>query len=838
MLRTRWFLMAACAMSIGVLALHLRAQTEKQEKPVSPEQFFSADTVAYFRLDGSKTHQAEWEKTAAYKALVKSGLAKSLDNWLAALAKQEPRAEIGRKLLWHVLENGISMGVAPPLLSQPADDPRSGEMEVTIVLHNGAKLLPDVDALIPGERQLLETDITGTSVAFRRIALPDLENLFLCTYAQGDHLAICVGPEAPLQTWRTLHKKNPDITTLPDWKRRNTLDDGQLLTGVAWVDTRRIIETYRDYEIPDSPPGQVIKVGDILELLGIDNLTEILGRQGFEGAVCVSRVDILHDGPRRGLLQFADSTPITLKDLPPLPEYGAAFMSTSLDFAGLYQTGLETIFAFMDCLQAPDNARAEFEHQLEEMEELIVGVNGDLKDTLLANLGPVCVLFSDPTNGIGGFGAGLAVQAREPDTLREVLNNVLRLVPDQQNPNGLLIVRIDKEGQEYVSFIAPGVPIEPTLTITDDWLVVGLSPQTVDSFVQRLKGELDPWKPSAEQQALLDKLPAEFTSLSLTDPRETIRTINQYLPLLQGAVASSPEGARFPLPELPSAERIVKSMFPSAHVTTVDDSGIHVQSRQALPGLPLLGSPDGVSVGTAAIGVALLLPAVQQAREAARRTQSKNNLKQIGLSLHNYHDVHNEFPAGIIEGQDTPEESISWLALMLPYIDQPQLFNQLEMTKPWNDEVNKAIGQNEVMFFRNPSATDVFLNGYGRSDYAGVAGIGEDGPRLAADQEGAGIFAYDRVTKIRDITDGTSNTLMVGDVGGDRGPWLQGGKGTIRPFVKQPYIGGPDGWGGIHVGGGQFLFADGSVRFISRNIDPKTMEALITIQGGEPLGDF
>jgi hypothetical protein len=133
---------------------------------------------------------------------------------------------------------------------------------------------------------------------------------------------------------------------------------------------------------------------------------------------------------------------------------------------------------------------------------------------------------------------------------------------------------------------------------------------------------------------------------------------------------------------------------------------------------------------------------------------------------------------------------------------------------------------------------DVKLNGYAQVDYAGVAGLGKDGPSKKVTDKGAGMFAYNRSTRVADVTDGLSNTLMVGDISKDRGPWLQGGKATIRPFVDKPYINGPDGWGGIHAGGGQFLLGDGTVRFISQNIDPKVMEALITIRGGEVVGEF
>ncbi len=812
------------------------AQTENKPAGISPEKIFSADTVAYFRLDGTQAHQADWEKTAAYRALVKSGLVESLDKWLGALGEQEEKVSKARNLIWSILETGASIGL---VLTGESNFP----FELVMVLHNrfdsvDSELnLSDFD--IP-EEETERKKISGRDVLLFEDAYIEFVPVKKGTFAfwkEGPHFVISFGPNPAESVINVIDGKQSDITTLPDWKRRNTLEDGQVLTGVAWVDVKRLVEKYADVEIPDQP-GKTVRIGDMLEILGVDNLTEISGKQGYDGKVCVSRTDILHEGPRRGLLKLLEGRPMTLDSLPPLPEYSTAVMVGSLDAVEIYDTVISLITTFMDRYDAPDQARQEFDDALNQVDDFVVG---SLRDDLLANLGPVHAFFNDPTNGIGGFGFGYAVKSKNPDKLRDILEAVLQQIPEG-GPQGFQVIRNEKDGREFISFGQPPLPFFPTLTIDDDWLIVGLTSQTVESFQLRTQGELDKWTPTKEQQELFDKLPKEFVSLTLSDPRESIRAVNQYLPFLEAAMASAPPGSapQFLMKiELPSAERITKPMFPSASVATVDDDGIHYFGRQPLPGLPLLGSPDNLSTGTVAIGVALLLPAVQQAREAARRTQSKNNLKQMGLALHNYHDVHQKFPAGVIDGQENPEDSLSWCAEILPYLDQAQLYNKLAMKQPRDDDANKEVGETALQVFENPSATPVELDdGLARADYAGVAGLGKDGPEKKVKDKGAGIFAYRRATRIADITDGTSNTIMVGEVNKKRGPWIQGGKSTIRPFVKQPYINGEDGWGGNHTGGAFFLLADGTVRFISENINAETMEALVTIQGGETLGDF
>lgn len=832
MLRFRWFavgcvLSTAVAMFVGFEAV--RGQTGKKPAEISPEQFFSADTVAYFRYDGTKAHHADWEKTAAYKALVKSGLTKSIDEWLTKLSEQEPKAEVAQKFMWHLLENGFSVGIIP------SDIVPQGPPELTVLLHNGASLDSEITEWISSEFKVVQetSTLNGKERQQKKVYFPGSGDC-VAWWSEGNHFVLTVGNNAE-SAMNVLDGKSKGITTLPEWQRRNALPDGQILTGVAWIDTQRIIEKYRNVEIPDGPNGKAIKVGDILSLLGVDNLTEFIGRQGYDGEVCVSNVDILLDGPRRGALKLLGGKSMTLDDLPPLPEYATTIMTSSVDAANAYDCVMEIIAKAMDQFGAPEKDREEFANGLKQADE---AVGGSLRDDVLANLGPVHTFFNDPTNGIGGFGFGYAVKAKESDKLKTALDRLLQLIPEPQGDDEPRVMRNANNGRDYISFGQPGIPFFPTLTIHDGWLVAGLSTQTVGAFYDRKAGELEKWSPTEEHQKLLEKLPQEFVSMSINDPREWIRAANQYLPFIQGAMASSPETQGFPLPTLPSSDRIARSIFPTVSVTTIDDVGVHYRTRLALPGLPLFGTMDNMSVGTSAVAVALLLPAVQQAREAARRTQSKNHLKQLMLAVHNYHDVHNEFPRGTLPRQEKPEDSLSWCVAILPYIDQAALSQKLDENKTWDADANKLAGQTAIQTFRNPSATDVDLDGYAQTDYAGVAGLGKDGPKKKVSDKGAGIFANFRSTKIRDITDGTSNTVMFGEVIKERGPWIQGGKATIRPFVEKPYINGPDGWGGNHTGGAFFSMADGSVRFISENIDPKTMEALITIQGGEVVGDF
>lgn len=294
-----------------------------------------------------------------------------------------------------------------------------------------------------------------------------------------------------------------------------------------------------------------------------------------------------------------------------------------------------------------------------------------------------------------------------------------------------------------------------------------------------------------------------------------------------------------------------------------------------------------VVIAIIAILIALLLPAVQQAREAARRTQCKNNLKQIGLALHNYHDVHLAFPPGFVwTTTDAEDNHWAWSTFILPFIDQAPLFAVLNpgpTTATQALTTNLSALQTPFPAFRCPSATgpDVnsdadrgFVDGNGddrditTSNYVAVNSSAELRP-LGADVDG--VFYRNSKVRMRDITDGTSNTIGIGEraflLGGvtlrASTLFMQNGAGGNNSDVGVVYGHGSGerainsldtqsvrGFSSVHTGGAQFLLMDGAVRFISENIDhnpdiseiepnvDSTYERLLSISDGQVIGEY
>jgi len=243
-----------------------------------------------------------------------------------------------------------------------------------------------------------------------------------------------------------------------------------------------------------------------------------------------------------------------------------------------------------------------------------------------------------------------------------------------------------------------------------------------------------------------------------------------------------------------------------------------------------------VVIAIIAILVALLLPAVQQAREAARRSQCKNNLKQIGLAMHNYHDAHGVFPPGWVQGAFDTSSHWGWATYLLPFVDQGPLY----MTLAPNSRVMPSPSSNTQLLlsvYKCPSdpgaARNSGLGGYGLNNYPISRVIGD----------------RDSSRKLRDITDGTSNTLLVGERArvfgtglkscGAIWPGLGVSSAAVHGIANYPintnWNGTSEQFEGVggnctssnatrmvfssmHTGGAHFLLCDGAIRLISENI--------------------
>jgi len=285
-----------------------------------------------------------------------------------------------------------------------------------------------------------------------------------------------------------------------------------------------------------------------------------------------------------------------------------------------------------------------------------------------------------------------------------------------------------------------------------------------------------------------------------------------------------------------------------------------------------------VVIAIIAVLVGLLLPAVQKVREAAARTKCTNNLKQIGLGMHNHHSAHGAFPVGynsrsLTTNGDGLGPGWGWAAYLLPYVEQNALHRQIDFTRDIADPYHAAARVTSIPIYLCPSdnarPTFTVLGGGGPicdvafANYVGLGGQLEvtDNPDI-----NTGVLLRNRAYRIADIPDGTSSTLMVSERQSRRSPmttWTGAVTNAINPPINPGYEeeGPPtlvlmnigeaadartpnnpldhvEDPSSFHLGGVNALFCDGSVHFIRNSIDPYTWAGLGTREGSEVLGDY
>lgn len=224
-------------------------------------------------------------------------------------------------------------------------------------------------------------------------------------------------------------------------------------------------------------------------------------------------------------------------------------------------------------------------------------------------------------------------------------------------------------------------------------------------------------------------------------------------------------------------------------------------------------------VGVAAVVsilIAILLPAVQRGREAARRTQCNSHLKQIGSALHNYHDLYGAFPpAYTVDANGSRLHS--WRTLILPFVDQLPLYKTIDLSKPWNDPANAEAAKTVLSIYHCPSTAVSETE----TSYMAIVGAGTAFPSAES-------------KSIPQITDGISNTILVVEVDSEKSaPWMSPADVDEQYFLSL----GPKSKVS-HPGGLNALMADGSVRFLSYNMDGKVRQALMTIDAADAVGEF
>ncbi len=586
---------------------------------------------------------------------------------------------------------------------------------------------------------------------------------------------------------------------------------------VTYVNVKKLVEQIA------APAG--LRARAMIDAAGLGNVTTLASVTGLDGEGVVNRTLIGIEGKPAGLVNAALGKPLGLNDLTPIPCDANLAIVNRLDLARLIDTALD-IARKIDPQMAAD-----IDRRLKDVNEHL-GV--DLRRDVLNSLGDVWCAYNSPDEG-GLLITGLTavVQVKDYDRLAAAQVKLLNVakaalgqasqaatkgtVPlspprsagaPQNSGQSARIEHLQFAEQDIYFVSASGLPFAPAWCLTRTELIVAVYPQQIKAYLSRGAD----FKSLATLPAVAETFSGEEGPLGLSyfQPRGFLDYL--YPLMCMGVQMASQDFARqgidLNVSIIPAAPTIYKHLRPSVSVVRHTDAGFEIINRGTLPGSSLSSS--------APVMAGLLLPALSKARESARRAQSMNNLKQIALAMFNYASTYNNSFPPAFRSNENGKPLLSWRVAILPFLEQDALYKQFHLDEPWDSEHNKKLLEQMPAVYRSP-ASPLRAAKPGMTNYLTVRGKDTAFPG----KEGI---------KINEITDGTSNTIMVVEASDAKAvPWTK--PDDFEYSEKNP----ADGLGGLFPGGFIAAMCDGSVRFISSAIDAETLRRLFNRHDGQPV---
>ncbi|GDY10355.1 hypothetical protein LBMAG52_38430 [Planctomycetia bacterium] len=551
------------------------------------------------------------------------------------------------------------------------------------------------------------------------------------------------------------------------------------------------------------------QAGIVIEALGLRQLKHISVVSGLDADAGVTKVALVTDGAPQGLFALTPDKPLTIGSLKKIPANASNASVMRFDLAHV----MEQVLVFADKVQP--GSREQAEAALAQFEPQ---AGFSLKTDLLGALGDEWSYYTSGSEAGALMVPGIVITAsvHDHEKLSKTLNigsTVLKAVLAQFGPQAPVTLHDftsrGETGHRLTINNLP-IPVAPTWVLTKDQFILGITPQLVTSHLSATKSGKSLADHEAIQAAF--KRTPKPTSVSFADPKPGLQglytLVNTFSPVLLGQLAQ--QGIEFNLPPLPPMSDLEQHLAPSVTMTTRTPNGWFMESHYVVS----TGNIGAAAPAAIAVGVALLLPAVQQARTAARRSQDKNNLKQIGLAFHSFHDVYRHFPAAASVDAEG-KKLLSWRVHVLPFVDQNPLYQQFHLDEPWDSDHNKKLIEKIPQVYVSPNHED--LAKQGKTVYLVPTGKGA-------------AFEGDAGRDIREFTDGTSNTIVAVEAHADAAVIWTKPDDLVLDFKNLL-----KGLKSARVDGFHALFADGSVRFISDAIDVNTLKALFTRAGKEPI---
>jgi hypothetical protein len=573
---------------------------------------------------------------------------------------------------------------------------------------------------------------------------------------------------------------------LPAWLAKIHQDlPVQRVSSIAYVNVKAIREAF----LAKAPPQAAM----VLAALGLDNVDAVCSVTGLNEKACLQRTLVSLDGEPRGVMRFASVDLLSAADLASVPADAVSAVAGKIDPLGLFD-------AYFEMLGKTDPGTADKLRRGITKTELETGLK--LRNDVLKPLGDSFAAFATP--GPMGIPSVTAVlKLKDPAQAALTYTRVIGLLQmaasmPNERPNMPKFVRRDVAGKTICTVTTKGTV---SFCVTEKELILAASSQDVEAYLTRTA----PPKSLGQVSEIAAALQGEAgpTALLYCDLPQVFDRVYPMLPM--GAMMLQQKGINLDLSLLPPAQVIRRHLTPIVATVRRTKAGIEIAEQYPAPGFSIISNAPMLT--------ALLLPAVQAGRGAARGAQSQNNLRQIGLALLNHHQARGSFPPAYTTGKDG-KPLLSWRVHILPYLDQDALYKQFHLDEPWDSEHNKALVAQMPATYKHPASA---VSGEGKTNYLTVRGEKT-------------VFPGEKCIGLAEIRDGSSNTIMTVEVADESAVvWTK--PDDFQYDEKNPL----KGLGGLSPDGFNAGFADGSVRFLSLSIDPKTLTALFTRNGGEAV---
>jgi len=669
------------------------------------------------------------------------------------------------------------------------------EVDAGLVLRAGDQAKELETWLLDVQRNFLPENSDQTDVdddAWHHVRVPQPGFPPIAWGVKGPYLLVGVGEGAVERIVERARTEPPGW--LQDLRKQLPVER---IGGVSYLNVKQLVRSVAP--LARSAGGPPLPT--ILEALGLDDVQAVGSVAGLDGKTFISRTLVMLEGEPRGLLAFAAAPPLSAADLAIVPRDATFAVALRLDAAATMETAMGAV------AQISPDAREEMEEGLGEMRREL---GFDPQTDLLAPLGDRWLVYSAPSEGglvVTGATAVVSVRdhARAVATQEKLLAKVREM--SGRSPRAPRIEEFEAAGHKAYFFNAldDDFVVAPAWCLTEDELIVALFPQNIKAYLSR-GSDFESIADVPEVAKVLSNGGGPV-ALSYVDTRQVFDLVYPIMPFVAQMMSEdlNREGFDLNTAILPSAPAIRKHLRPSVQVIRRHPAGIEFVSRQTLPG-------GGGVLTVAPLLAGVSLPAVTSARSSARRVQSMNNLKQITLALHMYQNDHRDFPPAYTADKEG-KPLLSWRVMILPYIEQQQLYDEFHLDEPWDSQHNQKLLSRMPQIYSCPGRDA----GPPKTHYLTVRG--EDTVFPGAESVG-----------LRDISDGSANTIMVVEADNAR---------TVPWSAPEDYAydknNPAQGLGGMRRGGFLAAFADGSVQMIPPSIDPEMLLRLFQRSDGERI---